>query len=303
MKHLIFRSCLVIAILIGMSTQQTVVAAEKENLTFAVIRTEEMSVLADKWEKVLEIVGERAGVNLDFYATTSYASVVEAMLSGFVHIATLGPKIYIIANEKSKGAIQPIASMALPADMYMDKPCACYLGALITKKGSKFTTIASVKDSVLALVDPGSTSGSALPRALFGDKIGGKTLEEYFGRIFYSGSHTASARAVQKGKADAAFISLSMAAIMIGDGKAKKDDFNYLWISPEIPVDTVAVNKKTMKPELLKRLTDAFLSLGEVPELEADMQSLGMVGFNPTSDTHYDPLRAILEVKKKMKKQ
>ncbi len=303
MKHLIIRTCIVITILVGTFMQQAVVAAEKENLTFAVIRTEEMSVLAEKWEKVLELVSEKAGVNMDFYATTSYASVVEAMLSGFVHVGTLGPKIYIIAHEKSKGAIQPIASMALPADMFMDKPCACYLGALITKKGSKFETIDSLKNSVLALVDPGSTSGNALPRALFADQIGGKTLEEYFGRIFYSGSHTASARAVDRGKADAAFVSLSMVAIMIGDGNIKKEDFNYLWISPEIPVDTIAVNKKTMDPELMKRLTDAFLSLGDIPEVQAQLKALGVVGFNPAIDAHYDPLRAILEVKKKLKKK
>lgn len=300
MKHLVMRVCIGIAILVGTPMQQTVVAAEKEDLTFAVIRTEEMSVLAGKWEKLLEQVGEKAGVNLNFYATTSYASVVEAMLSGFVDVATLGPKIYIVAHEKSKGAIQPIVSMALPADRFMDKPCACYLGALITKKGSKFETIESVQNGVLALVDPGSTSGNALPRALFGDEIGGKKLEEYFGRIIYSGSHTASIRAVHSDKTDAAFISLSMLNIMIDDGDAKKEDYNLLWISPEIPVDTVTVNKETMDPEMVKRLTDAFTGLSETPEARAELAKLGIVAFNPATDAHYDPLRVILEVKKKL---
>ena len=56
MKHLVMRVCIGIAILVGTPIQQAVVAAEKEDLTFAVIRTEEMSVLAGKWEKLLEQV-------------------------------------------------------------------------------------------------------------------------------------------------------------------------------------------------------------------------------------------------------
>ena len=103
------------------------------------------------------------------------------MLSGFVDIGKLGPKIYIVAREKSKGSVHPIVATARPANMFYNKPCACYFGALVTKKGSGLTSIESVKGKVLALTDPGSTSGYAMPKALFPEMIGGADLEDYSG--------------------------------------------------------------------------------------------------------------------------
>ena len=226
-------------------------AQDKESLTFAIIQTEEMSVLGQRWEGTLKYVSEKIGVPIDFYTTTSYASVVQAMLSGFVDIGKLGPKIYLVANEKSGGDIIPVVATGRPPTVFYPEPCACYFGTLATKKGSGLTTIESLEGKVLALVDPGSTSGNALPRALFPDAIGGKTLDEYFGRIFYSGSHSASVRAVHSGKADAGFISESTFARVIESGEVAKDDFHYLWRSPQVPLDVVTVNKKTMSDDLI----------------------------------------------------
>ena len=81
---------------------QPAAAQDKDTLTFAIIQTEEMSVLGQRWEGTLKYVSEKIGKKIDFYATTSYASVVQAMLSGFVDIGKLGPKINLVANEKSK---------------------------------------------------------------------------------------------------------------------------------------------------------------------------------------------------------
>ena len=202
MRKRIFGLALLLGATIVLGTGTAALAAEKEELTLAVIRTEEMSTLAKRWETAIDYLSKTLNVNINFYTTTSYASVVEAMLSGFVDIASLGPKIYIVAHEKSGGAIVPLVSYTIPADMFNDKPCGCYLGALVTKTGSGLKTLESTKGKVLALVDPGSTSGNALPRALFAENIGGVELEDYWGRVFYSGSHTASARAIQAGKAD-----------------------------------------------------------------------------------------------------
>jgi len=303
MKKRIFGLALLLGATMSFGTSTAAMAAEKQELTLAVIRTEEMSTLAKRWEMAIEYLSKTANVSINFYTTTSYASVVEAMLSGFVDVASLGPKIYIVAHEKSDGAIVPIVSYTLPADMYNDKPCGCYLGALVTKSGSGMKTLESTKGKVLALVDPGSTSGNALPRALFAEKIDGKELEEYWGRVFYSGSHTASARAVQAGKADAAFLSLGTLRRVIISGEMKKEDFNYLWISPEIPIDVISVDKNRMKPELVKRLRDAFTNMGNTEEGRAVMAAAGWTEFRSAEDSRFDPLRKILELKKKLKKK
>tara|TARA_R110000868_G_scaffold411778_1_gene710128 strand:- start:17941 stop:18831 length:891 start_codon:yes stop_codon:yes gene_type:complete len=280
-----------------MSVVQPAVAQEKDSLTFAIIQTEEMSVLGQRWEPTLKYVSEKIGLDINFYATTSYASVVQAMLSGFVDIGKLGPKIYLVANEKSGGDIIPVVATGRPPTVFYPEPCACYFGTLATKKGSGLTTIESVKGKVLALVDPGSTSGNALPRALFPDEIGGQTLEEYFGRVFYSGSHSASVRAVHSGKADAGFISESTFARVIESGEVKKEDFNFLWRSPQVPLDVIAVNKKTMSDELIGKVRDAFALMGETAEGKELLKATGYYAYVLSDDSKFDPLRKILAAK------
>jgi phosphonate transport system substrate-binding protein len=301
------RCSIVLASLVAMTVVaiagQPVQAAKKKSLTFAIIQTEEMSVLGARWDKILKYVGKRIGADLNFYATTSYASVVEAMMSGFVDIGKLGPKIYIVARKKSKGQIEPVVATARPPTIFYDKPCACYFGTLVTKKGSGLKTIDSIKGKVLALVDPGSTSGNALPRALFPDLIGGKSLEDYFGRIFYSGSHSASALAIYNGKADAAFISESTLERVINQGKMKKDDLNYLWRSPKIPIDVVTVNKNTLSPEMIKKIGDAFAGMSENDEGRAILKEARYAAFTRAKDSDFDALRKILELKKRLKKK
>lgn len=302
MKRIIGTIAVLLSTFAGTTALNTAFASEDDQLTLAVIRTEEMSTLAKRWEIAIDYLKSQHNLDVNFYATTSYASVVEAMLAGFVDVGSLGPKIYLVAHEKSNGAIEPVVTYALPADMFMDEPCGCYYGSFVTKKGSGLTTIESTKGKVLALVDPGSTSGNALPRALFADKIGGGELEDYFGRIFYSGSHTASGRAIQNGKADAAFISLGTLRRLISSGEHKKEDYNYLWRSPKIPIDVLAVDKTRMKPEMVERIRSAFTGMTETEEGREVLKAMDFAAFLPAEDARFDPLRKILAVKAKLKK-
>lgn len=276
---------------------------KKTELTFAVIQTEDMSVLAGRWEPILKYLDEKADIKVSFYATTSYSAVIEAMLSGFVQIAQLGPKAYLIANDKSKGKIQPIVAAARIPTAFDPTPCACYYGTLITGADSGLDSIDKLKGKVLALVDPGSTSGNALPRGLFtGEELGGKDLEDYFGRIFYSGHHVASVLAVKKGQADAAFVSESMIARAMDREKVKKEDFNYLWRSPKIAIDSICVDTTKVAQETIDKIRAAYLEMHNDPEGQKILAAAKYSRFEPSEDSTYDPLRKILEAKKQMKK-
>ena len=277
---------------------------KKTELTFAVIQTEDMSVLASRWEPMLKYLNEKADIKISFYATTSYSAVIEAMLSGFVQIAQLGPKAYLIANEKSKGRIQPIVAAARIPTAFDPTPCACYYGTLITKKGSGLQSIDKLKGKVLALVDPGSTSGNAMPRGLFTvEKLSGQPLETHFGRIFYSGHHVASVMAVKKGKADAAFVSESMIARAMDRGKAKKEDFNYLWRSPKIAIDSVSIDTSKISPELTKKIREVYMNMHNDPEGQKILAAGKYSKFVYSEDKTYDPVRKILAAKKELAKK
>lgn len=295
--------CVAALLATTMAAPLTVRAADKLELTFAVIQTEDMSVLAGRWEPILKYLDTKADIKVSFYATTSYSAVIEAMLSGFVQIAQLGPKAYLIANEKSKGGIQPIVAAARIPTAFDPTPCACYYGTLITRADSGLDSIDKLKGKVVALVDPGSTSGNALPRSLFtAEKLGGKDLEDHFGRIFYSGHHVASVLAVKKGQADAAFVSESMIARAMDREKVKKEEFNYLWRSPKVAIDSICVDTTKVSDETIKKIRAAYLAMHEDPEGQKILAAAKYSRFELSEDSTYDPLRKILDSESRTKK-
>ena len=166
---------------------------DPDALTFAMVPTEETVAELELYKPVTDRMSELTGKKIQFFMPTSYASVVEGMLGGFVQVAVLGPYSYVIASEKDP-AVEVFATYAKkPGHMQEEGPG--YRAALITKKGSGLTSIESLKGTTLGLVDPGSTSGNLMPRVVFGDVIG-MDLDDYFGKVVYTGSHELSSVAV-----------------------------------------------------------------------------------------------------------
>ncbi len=296
----LFAALFATAFILGAS--QPTSAADPKELTFASVQTEEMAILAKLFEPTLKFVGKKVGKNMNFYMTTSYTSVVEAMMGGFVHFAKLGPKTYIIAVKKSKGAIKPLVSTARPAHHFNPEPCGCYRGLLITKAGSKFNTIEALKGAILAVASPASTSGYAVPSALFTKEVGGMSLEKYFGKLIFSGAHTASTKGVKTGKVDAAFVPDTGLSRMINRGEVTKADFNYLWRSPNIPIDVIAYNSKFISKELADKVSKAFQSMTESDEGRAALKASKFAAFPAATDAVFDPLRKVLAEKARLKK-
>jgi len=281
------------AILTALGIHGTALSAEKP-LTFALIQSEEMSQLGARWDTTLKYISKQVGTEVNFYATNSYAAVVEGMLSGFVHVGKLGANIYIVAQKKSNGSIVPIVAAARPANMFNAEPCACYHATLITKKGSGLNSLAALKGKTVALVEPASTSGNALPRVLFPQAIGGVKLEDHFGRVFYSGSHSASALAVHSGKADAAFVSESALERVLTQRNIAKDELMYLWRSPKIPIDVVTVNTKFVSPEMVRKIQAAFHGMKDTEEGRKLLKDTRYAEFSLVKDSDFDELRKLL---------
>ena len=144
---------------------QVALAANCENpdaLTFAMVPTEETVAELELYKPVTDRMEKLTGKKIQFFMPTSYASVVEGLLSHFVDVAVLGPYTYVIANSKDP-SVEVFATYAKrPGHMQEEGPG--YRGVLISKKGSKYTSIDSLKGSLVGLTDPGSTSGNLMPR-------------------------------------------------------------------------------------------------------------------------------------------
>ena len=282
--------------------QQAAAAGKCENpdvLTFSIIPTEETIQELTLYKPVVDYLSKQTGKKIEFYMPTSYASVVEAMLGGWVDVAVHGPYSYVIANTKDPN-IEVFATYAKrPGHLQEEGPG--YKAALISKKGSKFTTIESLKGSVIGLTDPASTSGNLVPRVVF-TKVIKQDLEDYFKKVVYTGGHDLSTLAVHEGKVDAAFVATHRFDNVVDRGMVKLEDFNVLWSSPAIPQDPFTY-RMSLCEDLRKKIADTFLTLHTQGDTKAFLDNVKSNKFVPMSSADYDVIRDLKKAKDARKKQ
>ena len=281
---------------------QLAMAATCENpeaLTLAIIPTEESVAELQLYKPVTDRMEKLTGKKIQFFMPTSYASVVEGLLSKFVDVAVLGPYSYVIANSKDK-SIEVFATYAKrPGHMQEEGPG--YRGVLISKRGSKFTSIDSLKGSTLGLTDPGSTSGNLMPRVAF-TKVIGKDLEKFFGKVVYTGSHELSSVAVVKGKVDAAFVATHRFDNVVNKGEASLDGVNILWKSDPIPQDPF-VYRNTLCGNIKAKIRETFLDLKGQPGSKQFLDNVKSNTFVRMSSDDYNIIRDLKKAKDARKKK
>jgi len=303
MKKQMINRFLLVLCLIGLLNfcQSGVVFAQDcddpKALTFSIVPAMETMQDLALYQPVLKHLKEVTGKEINFMMPTSRASVIEAMMSKFVDIAVHGPYSYIIGNEKDKN-IEVFATYAKKPGIIAEEGPG-YKCVIITKKGSKFTTIESLKGSTLALVDPASTSGSLIPRISF-PKVIGMPIDKYFKKIVYSGGHDLSTLAVQDGRVDAAFVATHRFDEVVYAGKVKKDDFNFIWFSEWIPGDPICY-RLSLCPDLRKKIEDAFLNLHNVPGADKYLENVKASKMVRMTSKDYDIIRELKKVEDEIK--
>lgn len=270
-----------------------------DTLTFSIIPTEETIQELTIYKPVIDYLSKMTGKKIEFYMPTSYATVVEAMIGKWVDIAVHGPYSYVIANSKDP-SIEVFATYAKKPGFIQEEGPG-YKAVLITKKGSGFTSIESLRGTIIGLTDPASTSGNLVPRVVFTKKI--KTsLEKYFKKIVYTGGHDLSTMAVYEGKVDAAFVATHRFDNVIERGMVKQGDFNYLWESPAIPQDPFCY-RGTLCPDLKEKIAKTFLTLHTRPDCTEFLKNVKSNKFVKMTSADYDVIRDLKKAKDERKKK
>ena len=288
-KKGLMRAAALVAV-VGFGVAQAQQCEDPKVLRFSIIPTQESVRELTLYKPVLDLLSANTGKKIEFYMPTSYASVVEALLGKWVDIAVLGPESYLIA--KTQGANIDVFATYYKKGQGLQEAGPGFKSILITKKGSKFTSVDSVKGSVMLLVDPASTSGSLIPESVFGGKVVKMPLKQYFGKQAFSGGHDLSTIAVFDGKADAAFVATHrfMNAVDGSKGKMKVDDFNVLWTSPLIPQDPF-VYRASLCPELKEKIQKTFVTLDTTEVGKKYLENVGSEKFVVMKDSDYNVIR------------
>ena len=270
-------------------------------LVFSIIPTEETTQELDIYKPLLTALKEKTGKSIEFFMPTSYASVIEGMVNGWVHIGVHGPNSYVLAKEKDPNLEVFATYTKLKGHFQEEGPG--YRAVLVVRADSDFDSIESLKGTIVGLADPASTSGNLMPRMVFGELIGtGPELEKYFSKVVYTGGHDQSALAVKEGRVDDAFVATHRLDNVIDRGLAKTEDYRVLWQWGIIPQDPMVYRTDLCEP-IKAAIRDAFLTLHENPDAKPFFDGIKSTKFVAMQDSDYDIIRKLVEAEKKAEGQ
>jgi phosphonate transport system substrate-binding protein len=228
-------------------------------LRIAFIAYENPNQLVEDVEPVVAGLERRLGIEIDYFAATDYAGVVEALRNETADVGFMGPLPYVIAHHHA-GAY-PIAG-----EVYAGSPT--YRSRIFVRKDSGIASLEQLRGKTIAFVDPISSSGYMYPLDVFSraglvdDRDG---AERFFKRIYFAGGDEQAVRAVLNRFVDAAGVGQFAWSLLRPE---ERDQVRFIAESDPIPSHAVVV-RRGLDRDLATRLQQALVGLDR--ERDADL--------------------------------
>ena len=184
------------------------------------IPSEDSRAMLAASDQLLKAVETNLGIKVQGFVASDYNGVIEAMRSGHLDVAYLGPFSYVLG-----ATVAPIEAFATAETAKSGK--TYYRSQIIALKSSGYTKIEDLKGKTFAFVDPSSTSGHLFPKA--GLIKLGIDPDKFFGRTLFTGSHDANALAVANKRVEAATIADRILDAAVAKNLVKREDLQVVW--------------------------------------------------------------------------
>lgn len=232
------------------------------------------------FEKMAAAVDAKADVTV----TEDWVGISEALRSGTLDVAWLGPWGYVLANHNSP-EINAIATVK-----YNDDPV--YYSVLLARADAPFDTLdEAIEQSQtgeklkLSLADVGSTSGWLVPTAEFERR--GVNHQEVFD-YNEGASHAAQAIAVISEQVDIASDYNRNLDVLASTGRIDRDQIKIIWQSEPLPNDPIAV-RGGLSEEIKQGLQSALVNLSS--EEAKTLLPPNYTGFVASDGSNYQPIQ------------
>jgi phosphonate transport system substrate-binding protein len=263
--------------------------ASAQEIRFGLIPSEDADKLIADSQQLIQQLEKNIGMKVKPFVAIDYSAVIEALKSDKLDIAFLGPNAYVLARDKVKAQVEPVARGVM-----QETGSASYKALIITQPNSPIQKISDLKGKTFALVDPASTSGNLVPRFAF--EKNGINPERDFKSLYYSGTHQASLIAVKEGKVEAAAIADEVYNLAIGRGTLKATDLKVIYSSEPIPGSPFVI-RTSLPKDLQEKLRKGILDLKGVK-----FGKLGVItSMDPAQDADYNVIRELVAFQDKLK--
>src|SRR5262245_39240897 len=219
------------------------------SVRFGIEPYEDPAKLTPAYKVLAGALQKAVGCTVKLQIVEDYPAEVLAMRNKKLEIAEFGPLGFVFAYQRAHA--QPLVSFADSKGHL-----TTYKAGIWVPADSTIKTIADLKGHSLALSEPGSTSGDALPRYAL-KKAG---LKQSDLKVTYAGGHPESLLALVHGKVDAAEINTQQQASATAEKTFDPSKFRRIWVSAPIPNDPITV-RGDLDPSFKLAVKKALLEL------------------------------------------
>lgn len=262
--------------------EKSTTTKNQEPFTIGVIPAQTEGEMQTAMDKLQDILSENLDREVEIEVYPDYNGVVESMNYDQIDMAYLGPLTYVIAEANSN-------AKAIITQLVDGEPF--YHSYIITHKDSPVASLDELLQTVgeieFAFGDPNSTSGSLIPSIELQDReVYTSEQENQFKSVRFTGSHDATALAVQNKQVDAGAIDSAIYNQLIESGKIDSEQLKIIWESEPLFQYPWAVLESTDE-ETITKLQETFLAI-EDPEI---LDAFGATGFTEATNADYESIK------------
>ncbi|MCK9870569.1 phosphate/phosphite/phosphonate ABC transporter substrate-binding protein [Nocardiopsis dassonvillei] len=231
-------------------------------------------------EPVSDHIAEATGREIVTESPADYMGVVEALRQGHVDVALLSP--FATAIGQQAGGLD--VGLVWEAT---DDPAS----VLLTRADSGIETVADVEGRQVAFVDPGSTTGHFMPRALLKEE-GLEAGTDY--EMTFAGGHDSAALALAQGGVDVAATSAMLVGTLTEAGVIDPEEVVVLAESGPIPVGVTIVFSEDLDERTRTAVVERLPELVEGDEALTTLLGEGEAIADPDAEV-FAPLLEVAE--------
>jgi len=252
---------------------------------FTAIPDDNEARLRERFDKVAAYLSKQLKVEVKYVPVKTYAASVTAFKNNQVQMAWFGG----LSGLQARLAVPGSQAIAQGEE---DKQFVTYFianAATGLKEGTELPKGVAGKTFTFGAKD--STSGRLMPE-YFIRQAYGKSPEEVFSRVGFSGDHSKTIALVQSGAYDVGAVNYTVWNLETKEGKVDPAKVSVIWKTPTYQDYQFTVRgdvDKEYGPGFTKRLTEALLAIKD-PDLLA---SFPRKGFVPAKNEDYEVLRTV----------
>ncbi len=257
--------------------------AAAETLVFTAIPDQDETELKKRFGKVADYLEGELDVDVRYVPVKSYAAAVSAFRNNQVQLAWFGG----LSGVRARQAVPD--SRALAQGIEDTKFRTFFIAHESAGLSPSDDFPAGIEGKTFTFGSKGSTSGRLMPEFHIREHFG-RSPQEVFERVGFSGNHTRTIALVESGTYQVGALNFQVWKEQVEQGEVDTDQVEVIWKTPTYPDYQWSIRgdvDERFGAGFADRVQEALINM-EDPEL---LQSFPREGFVAAENSDYDPVR------------